>query len=136
MAMELAEKTERDRNISRRIKTIIKPWSENGKGETYSQIYQLLSELEGDHSHGGNGAIPNEFQLVHRDILKKLSKHYPSLTSMERKVCVLLREGLSTKQMADLLKASTRTIETHRYEIRKKMKIEPGMSLTTTLAGM
>ena len=129
--MDLAEKTELIRSTRRHIKEIVRPRS----GTERSQLDQLLSEL--DLSLGGRKKIlPNEFQLVHRNILQKLSKDYPALTFTERKVCVLLREGLSTKQMAEMLKVTTRAIEYHRYQIRKKLELGRETSLTTLLAGM
>ena len=125
---ELAAKTEAIRNISRQIKEIAKP-------RRIRQFDQLLSEIEHDHlSTASKKIFNNEFELIHDDILQKLSTRYPALTLTERKICVLLREELSIKEMALMLKVSTRAIEKHRYGIRKKMKLEREMSLTTMLA--
>ena len=134
VVMDLTEKTELIRNASRRIKTIVQPLPAKDSHATRSQLEGLLFDL--DHSLGEKRAVPNEFQLVHRNIIHKLSKRYPTLTLTERKVCVLLREGLSTKQIAMTLKISTHTVDRHRAEIRKKMKVERKTSLTTMLAGM
>ena len=135
IAMTVAEKTEAIRSISHRIKNIIKPWSGAGiVGEARSEFDQLILEIERDHfTEGEKKIFHNEFQLVHRDILQKLSKRYPALTSAERKVCVLLNEGLSTKQMAVMLKVSSRAIEWHRYGIRKKMKLGKGDTIDAAL---
>ena len=134
VVMDLTEKTELLRSTSRRIKEIAKPLTTGDSHDTRFRLEELLSDL--NYSIAGKKNIPNEFQLIHRNILHKLSKRYPTLTLSERKVCVLLRDGLSTKQMADMFKVSTRAIENHRYQARKKMKLGPGMSLTTVLAGM
>ena len=134
MAMDLTEKTELLRSTSRRIKTIVQPLPVTDGHATRSQLEGLLSDL--NHSLGEKRTIPNEFQLVHRRTLQKLSKRYPTLTLTERKVCVLLREGLSTKQIALMLKISTRTVDRHRNEIRKRMKLERKTSLTSLMAGM
>jgi DNA-binding CsgD family transcriptional regulator len=40
---------------------------------------------------------------------------------MEIKVINFIREGRTTKEMAELLNASARTVEAHRDNIRKKM---------------
>jgi tetratricopeptide (TPR) repeat protein len=137
MSVTLADKTEQTRSISRRIQEILQPWDESIVGDARTEYEKLISELEHDHTAQGEETMfNNEFQLIHRTILQKLSKNYPALTFTERKVCVLLREGLTTKQMAAMLRTSTRTIETHRYEIRKKMKLGPGANLNTALAGL
>ena len=130
MVMNLAEKTELIRSIDHRIKDIIKPWSPVER----ALFDKLLTDLEHDHSADGKQAMfNNEFQLVHREILQKLSKHHSTLTFTERKVCVLMKGGLSTKQMAVMLKVSTRAIEKHRLGIRKKMKLKPGVEIMTIL---
>jgi DNA-binding NarL/FixJ family response regulator len=45
------------------------------------------------------------------------------LTSREREVVQLLAEGKSNKEVADLLRISTRTAEGHRAEVMKKLKV-------------
>jgi DNA-binding NarL/FixJ family response regulator len=45
------------------------------------------------------------------------------LTSREREVVQLLAEGKSNKEVADLLRISTRTAEGHRAEVMKKLKL-------------
>ena len=126
IAMSLTEKNEV-------IRKIVKCRNRDER----SQLNKLLSDLEHGYSIGDKRtALPNEFQLVHRDTLQKLSNRYPALSSTESKVCILLRDGLSTKQMADMLKVTPRAVEKHRYAIRKKMKLERETSLTTLMAGM
>ncbi|MCP4610364.1 MAG: LuxR family transcriptional regulator, partial [Planctomycetes bacterium] len=53
--------------------------------------------------------------------IRSLSTKYLTLTFTEIQVANLIREGKTSKEIADLLHMSERTIEAHRYHIRKKL---------------
>ena len=57
-------------------------------------------------------------------------------TSTELDVISLIRQRLTSKEIADRLSVSTRTIENHRQSIRKKMKLEPNDNLRMKLLSM
>ncbi len=65
-----------------------------------------------------------------------LSERCPDLSTTELKVCQLIRGNLSTKEIAEFLSVSERTVETHRYNIRKKLGLPKGQNLGTQLSGM
>lgn len=62
-----------------------------------------------------------QFDAVHNGFYDRLLQQFPQLTDAEAKVCCLMKVELSTKQIADVLFVSPRTIETHRLRIRKKV---------------
>ena len=45
------------------------------------------------------------------------------LTAKEKEICYLIKSGLTTKEIADILCVSLRTVEHHRNHIRKKAGI-------------
>lgn len=69
------------------------------------------------------------FNLVYDNFVQKLSAQFPDLKKNDLKLCVYLRMGLSSKEMASLLNTSVRSIETARYRLRKKLQIDTGSNL-------
>ncbi|MDP6923645.1 MAG: PAS domain-containing protein [Candidatus Scalindua sp.] len=53
----------------------------------------------------------------------KLTEKGARLTSREVEVCDMIKNGLTSKEIAGLLNISLRTVETHRIKIRKKLGI-------------
>lgn len=56
-------------------------------------------------------------------VYRKLSGAYLMLTPMEVKVADLIRQGASSKSIADFLNMSVSTVEKHRNKIRKKLNL-------------
>lgn len=75
-----------------------------------------------------------QFHKVHHSFYPKLVGQYPDLTPTEIKVCSLIRIGLSSKEIADILSIAKRTVDNHRANVHKKMNLEQGASLTGFIA--
>jgi DNA-binding CsgD family transcriptional regulator len=73
---------------------------------------------------------------TNEDFYQKLLGAYPDLKPSELKLCSYLRLNLSTKELAEILNKSARTIENTRFSIRKKMGLSPEDSLVAHLIGM
>lgn len=73
--------------------------------------------------------IYRQAEQVHTEFIEKLAEHYPDLTGKEKKILVLLRIGLSSKEMAPLLNISPKSVEISRYRLRSKMGLDRNESL-------
>jgi DNA-binding NarL/FixJ family response regulator len=62
-----------------------------------------------------------KFDETQREFIARLHLSYQGLSTTECRVCALLRSGFNTKEIANLLSSSVRTIENHRANIRRKM---------------
>jgi len=62
--------------------------------------------------------------VVIRDYIQRMRKNEPSLLSpREKEILQLLAEGSTTKRIADQLRVSVKTVETHRQHIMEKLNI-------------
>jgi DNA-binding NarL/FixJ family response regulator len=65
--------------------------------------------------------------LITRDVIAILTESTPQpaakLTPRQREVLQLIAEGRRMKEIAAILKLSTRTVETHKYEIMRALKV-------------
>lgn len=68
------------------------------------------------------------------EFIRKLRISFPTLTQSEAKVCSLLYNNFSSKEIASLLVTSIRTVENHRYNIRRKLNINSENTLQMMLA--
>lgn len=57
------------------------------------------------------------------------------LTARERQIAVLVGEGLSTKEIAWSLEIAYKTVETHRYNLMRKMDAHNAAQVILWLAG-
>ena len=69
------------------------------------------------------------FDEVNAGFCKQLTKRYPWMNKQERKLCVYIRMGMLTKEMAPLLGLSTRGVEMMRYRMRCKMELDAQANL-------
>lgn len=73
------------------------------------------------------------FEQTHPAFFTELYKAFPSLTSLENRMCAFTIMNLSTKEIAQLTNRSIRTVETMKFRLRKKMEIPHGQSILSFL---
>lgn len=64
------------------------------------------------------------FDIVNDQFMKKITERYPWLNKNERKLCVYIKMGLLSKEIAPLINLSVRGVEMLRYRMRKKMELD------------
>ncbi|MBJ7880827.1 triple tyrosine motif-containing protein [Gelidibacter salicanalis] len=64
------------------------------------------------------------FNNADKDFLEKIKQAHPNLTPNDLRFCAYLRLNLSSKEIAPLLNISTKSVETKRYRLRKRLKLE------------
>ncbi|MFC0606004.1 helix-turn-helix and ligand-binding sensor domain-containing protein [Winogradskyella pulchriflava] len=69
------------------------------------------------------------FNNADKDFMDKIKAAHPDLTPNDLKFCAYLRLNLSSKEMAPLLNISTKSVETKRYRLRKRLNLNHDESL-------
>ncbi|MCB0713038.1 MAG: tetratricopeptide repeat protein [Ignavibacteriae bacterium] len=127
-AMHVVAKNTLLQNLRNNLRSLID--QSEGKARLLSK--RILTQVEESlRSNDDWQRFEEMYQLVHHDFVRELSEKYSELSGTELKICALMHINLSNKEIAELLCVSGRTVESHRYRIRKKL----GLSSETNLAG-
>ena len=68
--------------------------------------------------------------LMNEDFYQRLTSQFIELTENEKKLCAMIRLGLSSKEIAAVVNISPKSVDMNRYRLRKKLslKIEEDLS--------
>jgi DNA-binding CsgD family transcriptional regulator len=89
-----------------------------------SQALKRNSDLE---------KLQERIDKVHFNFIQKLSENFPSLTEKEKRLCVMLKLDLSSKEIATLNDISEHAVMMARYRMRKKMNMNSEENLVDFL---
>ncbi|MGM9713532.1 MAG: helix-turn-helix transcriptional regulator [Prevotella sp.] len=65
-----------------------------------------------------------QVEELHKNFVCRLQMRCPGLTDRERRLAILLRLGLTSKEIATLMNVETKSVEISRYRFRKKLKLD------------
>ncbi len=71
----------------------------------------------------------DNFDIVNDQFIRRLTAKYPWLNKQEKRLCVYIKMGLQTKEIAPLLNISPRGVEMMRYRLRQKMGLDTQRNL-------
>jgi PAS domain S-box-containing protein len=111
MSQHQSEKERIESQVQANVDHLLRPVIEKLKGTGNSLVDRYIELLE---------AAMNE---ITSRFGNSISSRMLSLTQREIDICNMIKNGFSSKQISQALHISTRTIETHRNSIRKKLDI-------------
>jgi tetratricopeptide (TPR) repeat protein/DNA-binding CsgD family transcriptional regulator len=133
MAANLIQKNELLEKLTDQIKQLNRTPADDVRRQTRTILNQISDNRQSDQ---GWKDFEQQLALLHGDFVSRLSTRFPALAPTEIKICSLLKLGLSTKQISELMGSSDRTVENHRYRIKKKIDPDSPTGLVTFLAGV
>ncbi|MDP4200233.1 MAG: hypothetical protein Q8922_09115 [Bacteroidota bacterium] len=74
-----------------------------------------------------------QFKAVHPDFVHSLTTKHPMLSAGDVRLCSLVRMQMKSDEIARLFCLSERSVETHRFRVRKKLQLERSEDLTLYL---
>ncbi|MES2766278.1 MAG: tetratricopeptide repeat protein [Bacteroidota bacterium] len=104
------------------------------KGISQKAYLRQILKLSMESSESFWEQFEKHFKTVYGDFHERLIRKHPDLTPMEVRICIITRASLPNKEIAELLSISSRTVETHRSNIRKKLDLDRTSNLTSYLA--
>jgi len=134
MAIALSQKNELIEKLHSKVKELSKLQDISGKDGCKTMIHEIESLRKSGEEQWGH--LQKQFESIDEIFQPKLVQRFGSLTKNEIKICLLMRLNLTTKEIANVLWTSPRTIETHRYSIRKKLHLGKDDNLYSFLITM
>jgi len=107
------DKLELEKNVLTNVKELVLPYVEKLKEVPLKPKNKTLVEI-----------IDNHLKDIISPLLQKFSNAQIILTPQEIKVVTLIKDGKSSKEIADILNISETTVNFHRKNLRKKLGLK------------
>lgn len=133
LSLQLVEKEKFIEGLLERMREIERSAPEQVKPLAGAMIGEIKRSVAAGDTWG---SFEEQFEKIHRGLMGTIAARFPTLTQNELKHCALIATGLSTGEIATLLKITTRTVETTRYRIRKEIGIDSKIDLGVYLQGL
>lgn len=102
--------------------------------QSHDGLRRLMANLRANQSRDGRlGNVDSALATADPNLHRRIASALPQLTSSERRLCMLIMAGLSTKDIARTLMITPASVKTLRSRIRKKIGITDDKDLGQTL---
>ncbi len=104
--------------------------SENFKQANMNMIRNVIGELKQNLDETSWKEFEIRFARVHENFYKNIDKRFPDLTNTERKICAMLKLGMSSKDIASITMTQSESVDITRSRLRKKLNLTRDENLT------
>ena len=104
--------------------------SDNFKQANMNMIRDIIGELKQNLDETSWKEFEIRFARVHESFYKSLDSKFPDLTNTERKICAMLKLGMSSKEIASITMIQSESVDIARSRLRKKLNLTREENLT------
>ncbi len=120
------KKREDEESILSNVRQLVFPYLQRLKKSHLDKDQKILVDM-----------IENNLGHITSPMVRRLSSSVLNLTPMEIRISHLVKEGLTNKEIADILGTSLNTVTSHRYKIRTKLGLKnKGINLRSYLMSL
>lgn len=106
------DKAEMEKNVLKNFKDLVAPYVRQVKDGDLNKKQKMALEI-----------LESNLEEIISPFLSRISTSHFNLTPTETQVANFIKQGRTSKEIANLLGSSFRTVESHRDHIRKKLNI-------------
>jgi len=74
-----------------------------------------------------------QVEQLHKNFVSRLQMRCPNLSEKEKRLAILLRLGLSSKDISSMMNVEPKSVEVSRYRFRRKLKIDRNVNIVQYL---
>lgn len=131
--MQVSKRNSELESILENLKSVYRESSSSSKLKLSKIIKDLNATLDVEDSWV---TFNTYFKEVHPDFLNGLNQVGNNLSNNEIRHCTFIKLGLNNREVADMLKVSSKTVEVARYRIKKKLNLSKEDSLRHFIANV
>jgi DNA-binding NarL/FixJ family response regulator len=111
-----------DISLTRNLEKLLEQCNENTGLE--DAVRNLIGGMDQKIREGSWKSFEVSFQNIHSDFIKNLLHRFPGLTKSELRLCILLKLGMNTKDIASMLYLSPESLKVSRSRLRTKLGMQ------------
>ncbi len=114
----------------------LKRLKEISNSQSKKLIYDLIECTNSQLRDNAWENFEQQFDKVYHEFYNALGIKYPALTATERKLCLLLRMNLSSKEIANLTFQEPSSVDVARYRLRQKLDLDKDDNLVAFIMNL
>ena len=131
LSTNIVQESEQMNSLLKDIKYYVSLIKYDKDKSLFSPLLNKLNRLLNDKRK--DDVYTDQFSAAYPGYLECLTRTNPELTTADLKLCTFLRMNLNTKETADIMGLSVRSVESRRYRLRKKLGLSKSDDLVNFL---